>query len=111
MGVCLYPFSLLKLIWKLHNISVTLKMVKKVIMNINLSKVSGPVCIPVVILLTDGATRTVALDISKAFDRVWHAGHLHKLKSMEFQVIYLALFILFLGLGGSRWKVFTRISK
>ena len=28
-----------------------------------------------------GATRTVALDISKPFDRVWHAGLLHKLKS------------------------------
>ena len=27
------------------------------------------------------ATRAVALDISKAFDRVWHAGLLHKLKS------------------------------
>ena len=31
--------------------------------------------------LLTGATRTVALDISKAFDRVWHAGLLHKLKS------------------------------
>ena len=30
-----------------------------------------------------GATRTVALDISKAFGRVWHAGLLHKLKSYE----------------------------
>ena len=28
-----------------------------------------------------GVTRAVALDISKAFDRVWHAGLLHKLKS------------------------------
>ena len=28
-----------------------------------------------------GATRAVALDISKAFDRVWYAGLLHKLKS------------------------------
>ena len=26
-----------------------------------------------------GATRAVALDVSKAFDRVWHAGLLHKL--------------------------------
>ena len=28
-----------------------------------------------------GATRAVVLDISKAFDRVWHAGLVHKLKS------------------------------
>ena len=28
-----------------------------------------------------GATRAVALDISKAFDKVWHAGLLHELKS------------------------------
>ena len=28
-----------------------------------------------------GATRTVALDTTKAFDRVWHVGLLHKLKS------------------------------
>ena len=35
---------------KLYNISVTLKMVKKVIMNLDLSKASGPDCIPVVVL-------------------------------------------------------------
>ena len=174
---------------KLHNISITPKIVRKVVMNLDLSKASGPDCIPVVVLkncepelsyilaelfnkclkescfpdcwkvssvvpvfknvgerstaknyppvsllsvvskvfeklvnnrivdhlekcglfsdfqygfrssrstadlLTvvsdriarafnrSGATRAVALDISKAFDRVWHAGLLHKLKS------------------------------
>ena len=30
---------------------------------------------------SSGTTRAVPLDISKAFDRVWHAGLLHKLKS------------------------------
>ena len=30
-----------------------------------------------------GATQAVALDISKAFDRFWHAGLLQKLKSYE----------------------------
>ena len=35
---------------KLHNISVTCKMVKKVIMNLDLSKTLGPNCIPVVVL-------------------------------------------------------------
>ena len=35
---------------KLHNISVTPKIVKKVIMNLDLSKASGPDCIPVVAL-------------------------------------------------------------
>ena len=28
-----------------------------------------------------GATRTLSLDISKTFDRVWHAGVLQELKS------------------------------
>ena len=35
---------------KLHNISVTPKMVKKVVINIDLSKTSGPDCILVVVL-------------------------------------------------------------
>ena len=41
-----------------------------------------------------GATRAVALDISKTFDRVWHAGLFHKLKAHECQVRYLPLFLL-----------------
>ena len=35
---------------KLHNISVTLKMARKVVTNLDLSKASGPDCIPVVVL-------------------------------------------------------------
>ena len=35
---------------KLHNISKTLKMVKKVITNLDSSTASGPDCIPVIIL-------------------------------------------------------------
>ena len=35
---------------KVHNISVTPKMGRKVIMNLDLSKASGPGCIPVVVL-------------------------------------------------------------
>ena len=35
---------------KLHNISVTPKMVRKVVMDLDLSKASGPDCIPVVFL-------------------------------------------------------------
>ena len=200
---------------KLHNISVTFKMVKKVIMNLDFSKASGPDCIPVVLLkncgselsyilaelffkcLEDscfpdcwkvssvvpvfknvgerstaknyhpvsllsvvskvfeklvnnrivdhlqkcglfsdfqygfrssrstadlltvvsdriarafnksGATQAVALDISKAFDRVWHAGLLHKLKSygISGQIIsgQVSLFLLFLIIDGFEW--------
>ena len=39
-----------------------------------------------------GATRAVARDIYKVFDRVWHASLLHKLSLMEFQVRYLTFF-------------------
>ena len=35
---------------KLHNISVTPKIVRKVVMSLDLSKASGPDCIPVVVL-------------------------------------------------------------
>ena len=44
------PVFLSRFNLKLHNISITLKMVKKVITNIDLSKVSDPDYIPVVVL-------------------------------------------------------------
>ena len=49
LGISL-PVFLSRTNLKLHNISVTLKMVKKVTMNLDLSKASGPDCIPVVVL-------------------------------------------------------------
>ena len=50
-----------------------------------------------------GATQAVALDISKVFDSVWHAGLLHKVKSYEISVSYLALFLLLSVIGSFWW--------
>ena len=48
-----------------------------------------------------GATRAVTVNISKAFDRVWHAGLLHKLKSYGISgQIFKALFLLFSVIDG-----------
>ena len=54
-----------------------------------------------------GATEAVAFDISKAFDRVCHAGLLHKLKSYGISGILVefqwALFLLFSVIDGFKW--------
>ena len=47
-----------------------------------------------------GATRAVVLDISKAFDRVWHAGLLHKPKSYGISGQIFSLISSFLS---NRW--------
>ena len=47
-----------------------------------------------------GATRAVALDISKAFDRVWHGGLLHKRKSYGISGQIFGLISYFLS---NRW--------
>ena len=47
-----------------------------------------------------GATQAVALDISKAFDRVWHAGLLHKLTSYGISAQMFGLISSFLS---NRW--------
>ena len=49
-GISLPPVFPSRTNLKLHNISITPKMVKKVIMNLDSSKASGPDCIPVVVL-------------------------------------------------------------
>ena len=52
------------------------------------------------VLNRSGATRAVALDIPKAFGKVWHAGLLHKLKfygsSGQMFGLITSLFLLFL---------------
>ena len=48
---------------KLHNISVTLKIVKKVITNLDPSKASSPYCIPVVVLKNCEAELSYILDL------------------------------------------------
>ena len=53
--------------------------------------------------IRSGSIRAVALDISKAFDRVSHSDLLHKLCLMEFQARYLALFLLFSVIDGFEW--------
>ena len=55
-----------------------------------------------------GATRAVALDISKAFDRVWYAGLLHKLKFYGISVQIFGFISSFHSCSG--WEIFTRIS-
>ena len=47
-----------------------------------------------------GATRAVALDIFKTFDRVWHVGLLHKLKSYGISGQIFSLISSFLS---NRW--------
>ena len=49
-----------------------------------------------------GTTQAVALDISKAFDRVLHAGLLHKLKSYGISSQIFGL-LLFSVIGGFKW--------
>ena len=58
-----------------------------------------------------GATRAVALDISKAFNRVWHAGLLHKLQSYGISCQIIGLISSFLSnrqlqvvLDGKFWQ-------
>ena len=50
-----------------------------------------------------GTTRAVTLDISKAFDRVSHAGVLHSLKSYRILGQNFALFLLFSVIDGFKW--------
>ena len=79
---------------KLHNISVTPKMVKKVIMNLDLSKASGPNCIPVVVLKNcepELSYILAELFHLKNFRTIWKTRRLQTLisvwRSLNFQIV------------------------
>ena len=56
------------------------------------------------------ANRAVALDISKAFDRVWHASLLHRPKPYIISCQIFGLISSFkTASSDSRWDIFTRI--
>ena len=58
-----------------------------------------------------GATRAPALDISKAFNRVWDVGLFHKIKSygISNQIFGLILSFLSNRLSGCGWKVYKNV--
>ena len=58
-----------------------------------------------------GATQGVTLDISKAFDRVWHAGPLHKLKSYGVSGQIFGLFLLFSVIDNLKWFLMESLHK
>ena len=60
-----------------------------------------------------GAARAVALDISKAFDRVYYASLLHKLKSygISGQIFCLFLFSYFSVIGDFGWFWMRNLDK
>ena len=61
-----------------------------------------------------GATQALAFNISKAFDRAWLAGLLHKFKShgisgQIFSLVYSFLSNRQMVSCGSGWEIFTTI--
>ena len=49
------------------------------------------------------SAKAVVLHISKAFDKIWHAGLLHKCKSREISVLFVALFYIFSVIDVLKW--------
>ena len=78
---------------KLYNISVTPKMVRKVVMNLDLSKESGPDCIPVVVL--KNCEPELSYILAELFNSV--------LRSVVFQIVRMfhlwSLYLRMLGKG------------
>ena len=58
-----------------------------------------------------GAARAVALNISKAFDRVWHAGLLRNLKAYRISGQIFGLFHFFSVIDGFQWFCMESLHK
>ena len=65
---------------KLHNISVTPKMVRKVVMNLDLSKASGPDCIPVVVI------KNCEPGLSYILAELFNTNSIRQIKLLDFGV-------------------------
>ena len=81
---------------KLHNISVTLMMVKKVILNLDLSKASGPDCILVMVIKNCELQHLIYPRLLTGFGMLFFFTNL---SLMEFQVRYFGLISSFLSNG------------
>ena len=105
---------------KLHNICVSPKMVKKVIMNLDLSKASGPDCIPVVVLkncepelsyiiaeLFKSVWRSLVFQIIERFH--WWSLYLRMLGKVYIELKFTALLVFFLWLVKSLKHLNNRI--
>ena len=75
---------------KLHNISVTPKMVRKVVMNLDLSKKSGPDCIPVVVL--KNCERELSYILAELFDKCLKECCFPDCWKVSFWSLYLRMF-------------------
>ena len=97
---------------KLHNISLTPKMVKKVIMDLDMSKASGPDCFPVVVLKNyDPKISYILTELfnkclkKSCFPDCWRFSRFHQwslylrmlVKGLQLKTTALLVFFLWLG--------------
>ena len=81
---------------KLHNISVTSRMVKKIIRDLDLSQASGPDCIPVMVLKT--CEPELSYILAELFNRFHQWSMYLRMLGKDLQLKTTTLFVFFLWL-------------